>query len=143
MNYNKEYQQSYNKLNRDKVNSRARAYYRMRADKDPQYVRNRQKRKKDIKKLVDELKSMFGCAKCPERDPDCLEFHHLNEKRLTVAAMCNRNMNISEIIDEMLKCAVLCANCHRKVHAPKKDKTEFNNPVFQDILNKVRGIYSS
>jgi hypothetical protein len=45
MAYNKEYQRNYTRLNRDKINTRARAYYRLRAEKDPQYVLNRQKRR--------------------------------------------------------------------------------------------------
>lgn len=139
--YSKEYQQKYAELNRDKINARARTYYRSRAAKDPLYVRNRQRKKKDIKKFVDALKAMFGCSRCPERDPACLDFHHVDDKKFSVASMCNRNRNIADIIDEMLKCIVLCANCHRKEHAKKNG--QFSNPVYQCILDEVKNFYSS
>jgi hypothetical protein len=56
-----------------------------------------------------------GCLVCFEREPACLDFHHLNKKDMSVASMLG--MNDDRVKEEILKCVVLCANCHRKHHA--------------------------
>ena len=59
------------------------------------------------------------CERCPESDPDCLDFHHLDpkEKETNVATACRAGWSIPHLQAEMAKCIVLCANCHRKHHA--------------------------
>lgn len=66
---------------------------------------------------INEYKASCGCAKCDEREPVCLEFHHLDpsEKDFVISTSATRSWEKVEA--EMLKCVVLCANCHRKVHA--------------------------
>ena len=68
-------------------------------------------------KLVRRIKQAVGCAKCPEREPVALDFHHLDpaEKDLNISSMtayCTATLKA-----EIRKCVILCANCHRKVHA--------------------------
>ena len=52
-------------------------------------------------------------CECGERDPACLDFHHVGQK--------NRLMSKAPTMTAMLKelpfCVVKCANCHRKIHA--------------------------
>lgn len=46
-----------------------------------------------------------------------LDFHHLNpsEKDLEVSLLTR--YSTKRVKDEIRKCVVLCANCHRKLHA--------------------------
>ena len=53
------------------------------------------------------------CADCGETDPIVLEFDHLGEKRFEVTNQF-ASRNWQEILDEMAKCDVVCANCHRR-----------------------------
>lgn len=60
------------------------------------------------------------CAICHQKFEDCCyDFHHLNpsEKEFEISAS---NMNGAKswlkIRDELLKCALLCSNCHRLFH---------------------------
>lgn len=64
-----------------------------------------------------ELKSQLSCSKCGENHPACLEFHHKNpqEKEFTISSMIGRKRK-ELILEEIKKCVVLCANCHRKEH---------------------------
>lgn len=67
-------------------------------------------------------KEKYGCADCSETDPNILEFHHKEShtKEKAVASMVQvRDLQI--IKNEVAKCVVLCANCHRKRHAPSKE----------------------
>lgn len=53
------------------------------------------------------------CRDCGEADPVVLEFDHLGEKSFDVGlAIAYRNWE--SILDEIAKCEVVCANCHRR-----------------------------
>lgn len=64
------------------------------------------------------FKETLECQLCGENHPNCLEFHHLdpNEKDFNIGTMIKR-LPFEEVKKELDKCAVLCSNCHRKVHA--------------------------
>ena len=73
-----------------------------------------------------QLKKNLCCSRCPENHPACLIFHHRDpQNKLTeVSVMVRKGCSLDNIIKEIEKCDVLCANCHAKEH--------FNN--------KVRGV---
>ena len=54
-----------------------------------------------------------GYDKCDR----ALEFHHLNpaNKRFSIASHIDRKMEM--LYEEVDKCVLLCANCHREYHA--------------------------
>ena len=53
------------------------------------------------------------CVDCGESDPVVLEFDHLGEKKFAVATGV-RGRNWQTVLDEIAKCEVVCANCHRR-----------------------------
>jgi hypothetical protein len=53
------------------------------------------------------------CVDCGEADPVVLEFDHLRDKRFEVTNQF-ASRNWQEILDEIDKCEVVCANCHRR-----------------------------
>lgn len=59
-----------------------------------------------------------GCIICGEKELVCLDFHHLDssEKDFDIGKQFHIKQ-FSKIEEEIKKCVVLCANCHRKVHA--------------------------
>ena len=65
-----------------------------------------------------EFKKTLKCSKCPENDYRCLDFHHTipAEKDRAVSTLVGWSME--RVMSEVAKCVVLCANCHRKEHAP-------------------------
>lgn len=70
------------------------------------------------KKFIKAVK-IGGCTCCPESEPCCMSFHHLDprEKDVGIAAMVTRKWSVTRMIQELSKCVRLCENCHRKVHA--------------------------
>jgi hypothetical protein len=59
------------------------------------------------------------CNDCGETDPVVLEFDHLNDKSFDIGqALPYRNWQ--SILDEIGKCEVVCANCHRRRTAQRK-----------------------
>ncbi|QCW04856.1 homing endonuclease associated repeat-containing protein [Natrinema pallidum] len=59
-----------------------------------------------------------GCVRCSETNPVCLDFHHVDEeqKEMAVGKMIAFGYAKDRIRNEIEKCIVLCANCHRKEH---------------------------
>jgi hypothetical protein len=55
---------------------------------------------------------------CGESDIDCIDFHHVNQKELEKRVPAIHTFK--KTIKEMGKCVTVCANCHRKIHAGKK-----------------------
>ena len=54
-----------------------------------------------------------GCVDCGEPDPLVLEFDHLGDKKFNIAKGL-RNRSWQALRDEIAKCDVVCANCHRR-----------------------------
>lgn len=79
-------------------------------------------RAREAKSFVVEY--VFGgrCYDCGESFPDCVfDFHHEGEKEANPSQLISRH-NISSALDELEKCVMLCANCHRMRHFHNKDE---------------------
>lgn len=87
-------------------------------NKDRVRLRNRARRIERKEWFYETVMKGAKCAKCSERDPACLEFHHKDpkEKEGEISKMLNEFRSKESILCEIKKCVVLCANCHRKVH---------------------------
>lgn len=88
-------------------------YYRN--NKESHYKRNNETEKRIVEYIL-EYKRGHPCCICGESSPECLDFHHLRDKDIEVSKL-RTNGSIKRVIEEISKCVVLCANCHRKVHA--------------------------
>lgn len=82
------------------------------------YYSARNKRREINRKTARQIKADSGCSRCEEKDPDALDFHHLDpskkESNITNAVY---NYSLKRMLEEIAKCIVLCRNCHQKEHA--------------------------
>lgn len=63
------------------------------------------------------LKMLYGCEICRARPHPCaLDFHHRDPqtKKFSLSTGCGTR-GWKSIREEVKKCAILCANCHRRV----------------------------
>ncbi len=60
------------------------------------------------------------CVECGEPNPVVLEFHHISGKDKAIAVLTHSGATIARINEELAKCEVLCANCHRKLTAKER-----------------------
>jgi len=73
-----------------------------------------------------ELIELFGgkCEKCGyDKNISAFDFHHKNpyEKNFEVKVQNIKSKTEDEILNEAMKCILLCANCHRELHNPFMD----------------------
>lgn len=84
--------------------------------------RNREVKTSLIKTLFEYLKE-HPCVKCGEADTVVLEFDHLRDKTCEVSKLIARAYSWERILEEIAKCQVLCANCHRRKTATDQNWT--------------------
>lgn len=77
-----------------------------------------QKKHRKIKGAYIQLVKQAGCLHCPETDPRCLDFHHRDPetKKFGICRAANSGYSLEALINEIEKCDLICANCHRKHH---------------------------
>ena len=54
------------------------------------------------------------CVDCGEADPVILEFDHVRDKDFNISDAARKGVSMKKLKDEIAKCEVRCANCHRK-----------------------------
>ena len=60
------------------------------------------------------------CAVCGyDRCVDAFEFHHVDpaNKEFSIGKANPKHMSWDDVVNEAEKCIMLCANCHREIHA--------------------------
>lgn len=94
-----------------------RAAYRAR----PQVARDYAKaRRIELKSRLLEFLKEKECKDCGESDPVVLDFDHVSgEKRWEVTNMVNSGLSWKTILEEIGKCEIRCANCHRRKTAKR------------------------
>lgn len=77
-----------------------------------------QKRRWKVKAMAIEYKG-GSCIHCGyNKCPDALEFHHMNPAQKDFTLSGNGHCKSWEKVKaELDKCILLCANCHRELHA--------------------------
>lgn len=79
---------------------------------------NRMKSFDRVFKWFQEYKKTLKCSKCGyDKHPCALDFHHMDgEEKLGSIGNFARRSTLKKLKEELAKCIVLCANCHRIEH---------------------------
>jgi hypothetical protein len=110
------------------------------------YYKNREHRIAVKERRRNELRQWFyerkrnehECDRCEESRPAALDFHHDGEdKRKGITQMVNHGYSKMRIEEEISRCTVLCANCHRKEHYDGTTPAEL--PPAPDIEAEIEG----
>lgn len=83
------------------------------------YQKNYRKQKRERFNELRAAVKASGCVRCPEKDVRCLDLHHKDPtgKEFNVSHALHKGVSEAKLVAELMKCEVLCANCHRKEHA--------------------------
>lgn len=114
----KQQRKDYYWRNRDRAIVRAKEWYRENRDRVRENARNRYNR---ARQFIVAYKLAHPCSRCGESDPRCLDFHHINpDEKVKPVSKLAANSPLSVVKEEMEKCEVICANCHRKETLPEE-----------------------
>lgn len=77
--------------------------------------------KRKVSDWFKEFKKELSCKGCGDDRHWVLDFHHKdpNEKENMVSTLVNKGSKI-KLLEEIEKCDILCANCHRDFHYKEK-----------------------
>ena len=87
--------------------------------KDEYLLRNKQRNERIRNENFNHLMDFFGgksCCDCGEKDVVVLDFDHRDPsaKKHNVSQMLCMALSWNKILDEIQKCDIVCANCHRR-----------------------------
>jgi hypothetical protein len=108
-----------------------RAYWREwysrnkhREDYKEKHLETKSRIMKEKGKWWTEFKKTLKCKNCLNDDFRVLEFHHRDSstKFDNVSRLAKTNYGKKKILEEVSKCDVLCANCHRILHYELRNK---------------------
>jgi hypothetical protein len=116
-------------------------YAKLKMNKPPMIRKGNKKDK--IKAFVLDYKQTHNCVTCGQKFPHyVMDFHHREplDKSFGIAeAYCSSKnkgkYNIDLVVDEMAKCDLLCANCHRiRTH---EERHNYKIPINKEIAATI------
>ena len=72
--------------------------------------------KKRMRREWQEFKATLKCVNCNFSHPAALDFHHVDRTNKRDVSALIRDSSYTAAYEEIKKCVVLCANCHRIHH---------------------------
>ena len=107
--------------------SARRKEYHAKYMKEVWYPKNKEKHisfvkrnKQQVKDFIEQYKKEHSCVDCGFQGrefPYVLDFDHLNRdatKKFNIGSWSHTVLSIKAIREEIAKCELVCANCHRK-----------------------------
>lgn len=92
-----------------------RIYFRRRGDLHRQQAaKSLRSRKARLRKILFDHLRTYPCADCGESDLRVLELDHVRPRDEYVSQLVRKGVRAEVLADEMLRCEVVCANCHRR-----------------------------
>ena len=86
------------------------------------FTGNKQKKRE----YIEFYRATHPCYVCGETDPVVLQFHHVDpDQKSFVIGRAIHSYGMNRLKEEIAKCVILCANCHRRVHAGTIDLEDY------------------
>ena len=86
------------------------------------------------KEVLNQSKAGHSCVKCGyNKCIEALEYHHADAStKIDTVSRLATHYNLIDAKNEMEKCILLCANCHREFHYLERTQ----NMTLEDFLNQ-------
>lgn len=121
----KEYRKNYNAKNKEKKNNRTLCV------------------KTEVRNIINQLKS-FPCKDCGNIFPPvAMDFDHINNnnnnnKKYTIGRMLSSAYKIDLILNEIAKCELVCACCHRIRTLDRRGKIKNIKTRLANFIDKIK-----
>ncbi len=81
-------------------------------------------RRKQVRQWLIEFKSKVKCGRCGFSHPAAIQFHHRDPslKVFEIGEASRLEKSIPQVIEEMAKCEIICANCHMVLHYEERQE---------------------
>ena len=130
-----EYNAQWHQANKERVTLRHQTWYQANKERiapihatwhqENREASNASKRKykQFLRDLINNQKKNGACVRCGLTDYRVLDFHHRDpsQKVISLSVALHKNVGEKAILDEIAKCDLLCANCHRILHWEERD----------------------
>ena len=93
--------------------TRRAKYY---SDHKAKEIENSKNYRKEVRKKYQDYKKSKKCERCSEGRWYVLEFHHKSTDKEHNISDLVWNGSLKRLMEEVKKCEVLCANCHKEEH---------------------------
>lgn len=96
-------------------------------------------RHNDDKQKLLVIKDLFRCEKCGYvgKNYSSLDFHHLRDKKFMINDRRLAFVTVELLAEEISKCSVLCANCHKVEHTMVDRFNKFKEAIYDKSVNYV------
>lgn len=102
-------------------NANGKKHYELNKQK---YIDDAAARKKRNLKFLEEYRKTQKCKDCGNDDHRVLDFDHLKDKVAAVPNLARNGASINTLKNEIAKCEIRCANCHRIRHYNERTLTK-------------------
>ena len=100
-----------------------------------------------VRRRKSNLAQVLGgkCILCGfDKFQEALEFHHVNPEEKDFTLTSSNMKNLADQLVELRKCVLVCANCHRGIHAnyytvPENWQSYFNEELASNLLEELKG----
>ena len=94
---------------------------------------------------ITQIKAEAHCVRCGAwfpNNPEVMDFDHTQDKKFNISQVDGRS--VQEIIKEMEKCQLLCANCHRIITRQRRDGIDesLDTRIHKQNQRIIRNIWS-
>lgn len=90
----------------------------------------KRRRREDNRRWILTYFLTHPCVDCGEKDPDVLDFDHVRGTKRGNVSHMTFDVSLETLKQEVSKCDVRCASCHRKITAVRRRGVTDSTPIF-------------
>lgn len=122
---------TYNQIQKVLGCSKGTIAYHLGDGQKEKYHQRSQKKRTEMRAVLAKIKEDSGCVDCKVKYPYyVLEFDHTEDNKEGNISWMVTFSSMEEILNEVKKCEVVCANCHKKrTYSRKENKTYRINEI--------------
>lgn len=130
------YAKEYHIKNKERLNQEAREYRVVNLPRIKE-VRKENQRRNQI--MVNDIKRKAPCSDCGNNfEPYLMDFDHLQDKEHDVSRMISQDYYKEQILKEIAKCEIVCANCHIVRTYARKSKTIYSLKYLACFVDDIK-----